>query len=510
MRKLVTIREALSDRALLADALPGDSWAAWRILLIAIVGEALTDDERVVFAKLTGRECEPLEMVDTFLAVAGRRSGKSRAMAVLIVYLACLCDWSVDLSLGERGLALFLAPSERQAAIVFRYASAIIDHVPLLAGLVAGRTADMVSLSSDIDIEVQAASWRRSRGGTAVAIVLDESAFFHNADDSSNSDADILTALRPSLATTGGPMLLTSSPSQMEGVVYRMHKRHFGAQGDPRIVVVQSESRGLNPSLSQAVVDRAFEDDATAAEAEYGGAFRQAVTAFLTRAVVEKAIEPGVSERTVLPGVKYLAYADVSGGTGADSFTAAIGHKHRDAGREVCVVDALFEQRPPFDPDVITERVSELLKRWGVSSILADGYASAWPITTFARYGISYSRAASTTSQNYLHVVPLFTASRVRLLHHARLVDQLCGLRRKVGSAGHETVSHMAGAHDDLAASVCGLLSRLSPATREPVMAMPLVFTSGPRDPELRIGPDPWRELAERPAPRRPAESSHG
>jgi len=37
MRKIATIREALSDPDLLAHALPGESWASWKILLIAAV-----------------------------------------------------------------------------------------------------------------------------------------------------------------------------------------------------------------------------------------------------------------------------------------------------------------------------------------------------------------------------------------------------------------------------------------------------------------------------------------
>jgi hypothetical protein len=33
MRKLATMRDALDDPLLLRDALPGESWAAWRILM---------------------------------------------------------------------------------------------------------------------------------------------------------------------------------------------------------------------------------------------------------------------------------------------------------------------------------------------------------------------------------------------------------------------------------------------------------------------------------------------
>jgi len=37
-----TMREALTDPALLGSVLRGDSWRAWRILLIAANGEALS------------------------------------------------------------------------------------------------------------------------------------------------------------------------------------------------------------------------------------------------------------------------------------------------------------------------------------------------------------------------------------------------------------------------------------------------------------------------------------
>jgi hypothetical protein len=48
MKPLFTMRQALTDPALLADAMKGESWSGWRVLLIASVGEELTEDERVV------------------------------------------------------------------------------------------------------------------------------------------------------------------------------------------------------------------------------------------------------------------------------------------------------------------------------------------------------------------------------------------------------------------------------------------------------------------------------
>jgi hypothetical protein len=54
MKAKISLRKAIADPQLLAGALAGESWSAWRILLIAAMGEELTDAERATFAKLTG------------------------------------------------------------------------------------------------------------------------------------------------------------------------------------------------------------------------------------------------------------------------------------------------------------------------------------------------------------------------------------------------------------------------------------------------------------------------
>ncbi len=60
LRKLVTMREALESDGYFSGMLAGDSWGAWRTLLVAIAGEELTDEEREAFKSLTGRDREPL------------------------------------------------------------------------------------------------------------------------------------------------------------------------------------------------------------------------------------------------------------------------------------------------------------------------------------------------------------------------------------------------------------------------------------------------------------------
>jgi hypothetical protein len=78
----IALRKALADPRLLG-ALNGGSWQSWRALLIGAMGEELTDGEREIFRKLTGREREPGQRVEELICVIGRRGGKSRAMATL-------------------------------------------------------------------------------------------------------------------------------------------------------------------------------------------------------------------------------------------------------------------------------------------------------------------------------------------------------------------------------------------------------------------------------------------
>jgi hypothetical protein len=279
MKQTVTLRKALTDKKLLGNILAGDSWYAWRTLMIAAMGEALDDDERVTFAKLTGREHEPLQRVEELCAVVGRRDGKSRAMATLAAYLAGLCRH--QLVRGERGVLLAIAPDQRQAGIVLEYAEAAFEQSPILKQLVVNRANDTLELSNGISIEVRAASFRRLRGPTYIAVIADEAAFWYSDEFSANADVEILNAVRPGLATTNGPLIIASSPYAKRGVLWEMHRKHYGPDGDRLLLVAQGTSRDFNPSLPPSVVDRVLERDRVANTAEYLAQFRADIETFV-------------------------------------------------------------------------------------------------------------------------------------------------------------------------------------------------------------------------------------
>src|SRR5262245_26027714 len=156
MKPTVALRKALSDPQLLGRALAGDTWLPWRVLLIAAMGEALNDEERQVFTRLTGREREPEHRVEEAAFVIGRRGGKSKAISTCAAYIAGLCEH--PLVRGETGVCLCIAPDLKQAAIVLDYCEAALAGSPILKQLIANRTADTLELTNRISIEVRAAS----------------------------------------------------------------------------------------------------------------------------------------------------------------------------------------------------------------------------------------------------------------------------------------------------------------------------------------------------------------
>lgn len=438
------MRDALEHPDVFGSVLAGESWAAWRVLLIAAMGEDLTAEERATFEALTERRQEPGERCEEFWAVVGRRGGKTRAIAVLGSYIAALIDFSDVLAPGERATLPIISASLWQAQKCHQYIEGIFSNVPALKRLVTNRTAETISLSTRVDIETRPASFRTIRSGTACAIIADEVAFWRS-DDSRNPDKEILTGARPSLATTGGMLVAITSPYASKGEAYTTFKRDFGANGDPKVLVARAPSKVMNPSLSQSVIDRAYERDPEAAKAEYGAEFRTDVSGWLDRDLIEASVDAGVMVRAPIPGVRYRAACDPSGGRG-DSFTLAIAH---DEG-EASILDCVVEIRPPFNPTSATEQMAATLKSYGLRETIGDRYAAEWVVDAFAKCGIAYKHSERDRSAAYLDALPLFTSGRVRLIDNKRLVNQFASLERRTFAGGRDRVDHGPGGHDDV------------------------------------------------------------
>ncbi|HEY8124193.1 MAG TPA: hypothetical protein VIF88_02065 [Methylocystis sp.] len=318
MRPLVSLRTALEDENLLAPVMGGASREPMRALLLASQGEELTPTEMAHWRTLTGRACAPGLRAEECHIFAGRRSGKSSGVASLIVYASCLCDYSDRLSPGETGIALLIAENQKQARIMLNYVEGVLDSSPVLRKLVIGKTTHSIRLSNRIEIEVRPADFRGLRGPSYVIVAGDEINFWYGGAESCNPDDEIIAAVRPALTTTHGQLFTIGSPYRKAGFGYSMFAKYFGERGDPRIVVANGPTRSFNSTISQKVIDRAIERDPASAQSEWLGLWRDDISSFLPREVVEACIVPNRFEIPPIGGMKYFAFCDPSGGSADD------------------------------------------------------------------------------------------------------------------------------------------------------------------------------------------------
>jgi len=447
-----SLRAALGAPELLAGALPGETWHGWRSLLLAAMGERLEPEELETFRRLTERQDPPAARVSEFYGIIGRRGGKSRAIATLLCYLATLVNYKPRLATGETGVALCIAPSQEQAKIVLDYASGILEASPILRQLVRRSTSETIELTNRIVISVRSASYRRLRGQTCIACIADEAAFWFN-EDSSNPDYEILNAVRPSLATTGGLLCVISSPYSRRGVLWDSFKNHFGPSGNPSILVAKAATRELNPSLSQQFIDGEYEKDPIWAAAEYGAEFRTDIESFITSESIEACIDAGVRERPYDRRNLYSAFVDPSGGA-SDSFTLAIAHKEGMSS----VLDAVREIRPPFSPEQAVEEFCALLRQYQIYGVRSDRYGGEWVAESFRRRGVMVEPAEHSKSQLYQDALPLINSRTAALLDNTTLRRQFVTLELGTTRGGKDSIDHSPGVKDDLANAVCGAL----------------------------------------------------
>jgi hypothetical protein len=455
MKKIVTLRQALDDRQYFGGQLVGESWAPWRSLLLAIMGEELSPGELTLFQALTGRQRAPLEPVREFAGIVGRRGGKSRAMGILAAFLACCVDHRAILAPGELGVLPVLAATKTQAANAYNFVTGAIAASPALRSLIVGRTADTLSLSTGIDIVVRPASFRSVRGATFVAAICDEIAFFRTEDNSVNVDLEIIRALRPGLLISKGPLIAISSPYAKRGYLWNTYRKNYGVDGNPKILVAQAASQVMNSSVDMDWIADQFAEDPVAAEAEYNAVFRSDVQTFVDREIIDACVIPGRFELPFVKGVKYEAFCDLAGG-GSDAMTLAIGHRQND----IAIIDALREIKPPCSPEAVIIEFAELLKSYGLYRVQGDRYALEWPRERFRLQGISYEQSARPKSELYQSFLPLLNSGKVELLDNAVLVSQLANLERRTARGGRDSIDHPSGNyHDDVCNSVAGVAS---------------------------------------------------
>jgi len=427
------------------------TWYAWEVYLKALFGLPITDKkEKRLFRSCTGLRSQPGKRPRESFVICGRRSGKSFISSIIAVYLATFKDWSKTLNPGERGYIFIIANDKAQARIIKNYVSGILNQSAHFQKLVSKDLAWEIELHNQVTIAIKTCNFRSVRGYTLICCIAEEIAFWRS-EDSANPDREILTAVRPALATIPESLLIgISTPYSRSGILYESWKKYHGKFGGPLIWKAATER--MNPTIDRALIKSALEDDPSAARAEWEAEFRMDIEAFMPLEFIESVIIPGRFELPKVEGISYYGYLDPSGGR-QDSMTLAIAHKEKE-GR--IILDALRETRPPFAPSSVVAEYSDLLKTYKIKEIESDRYAAEWVSEAFRNHGIEVKNSDLSSSELYLSLLPLIANKTVDLLDNKRLRTQLSGLERKTRSGGKDLVSHGPGAHDDLALATAG------------------------------------------------------
>lgn len=453
-----TILEVMTDPQLLGNWFARGDWTAWRAFLAAVFGLPMDASLRDIFARHTGRAVVPDRPATEAWQIVGRRGGKSRISALIAVYLTCFRDHQPHLSPGEVGTLPIIAADRKEARTVMRYVKGFLD-APALRGRVRKELTESIELAGRVQIEVHTAGFKAVRGYTCIGAICDEIAFWDTGGEAANPDREVLAALRPGMASIPGAILIgLSSPYARAGVLWEQYSAHYGHDGDP-VMVWQASTRDMNPSIDQAVIDAAYRDDPDAAAAEYGGEFRRDVESFVSAEALSDAVAPGRQELPAVPGVRYVAFVDPSGGV-ADSMTLGIAHQDRG----VLVLDCLREIRPPFRPSAVVQELSVVLRAYGLRQVTGDRYGGEWPREQFRDCGIDYRIADNAKSDIYVECLSWINSRKVQLLDNSIMINQFKRLERHRGRGGRDIVDHPPKGHDDVANAAAGALMLLADA----------------------------------------------
>lgn len=455
------------------------TWSRWLIVLSAFYGLPLDADQQELFCKFTGRTAynPPPTGWKTLALCTGRQAGKSRVAATVAAWEAGTRD-------GAGEYAVILA-QDRTAATraLMSYACEPFEAQGCLFNeAFVSRTQDTLSLNTGATLAVYPCRPASVRGIRARVVVLDELDFM-SSPDGRDVGREVLTAARPCLATTGGRLVVLSSPGRVGSAFHRLVTDNWG-RDDSDVLVIRASAPELNPTLGADYL-KSMALDPGAYRSEVAGEWVEGESQLFDSAALEACV---VSGRVELPpevcrGV--VAFVDpAAGNRGGDRFALALGY--RDGAR--VVVAALRAWSPPFSPAGVVAEVAALCRAYGVREVVGDRFAGNVLAEQVRAAGLIYKTAPASASDLYMDLLPVVSAGGVEFPDPtcskaaAELLADFRAIVRRPGGAGRDRAEAPRGSgragHADLGNAVAGLVAAL-PAKRPGVRVTGAALIAG-------------------------------
>jgi hypothetical protein len=443
---------------------------AWKATLRGLYGTPLTEQEAELFRAIAQREA-PAGGADEFLAVVGRRGGKSESIARVATFEAAHGGHEVALAPGQLGLVAVISPRREQSQEILNYCrglAALPQVRPLLDG---DPTQFEIRFKTGVAIRVMTADAVAVSSPTVVCAIRDEQAKFPG-DDTTTPDREIDASLRPALAPLAGAprrrLIGITSAYIREGVAFETDRDHFG-RPDADVLVVRGSTEQFNPSIDRAWLARERRRVGERVFArEYLAEWQDATTDGWFGSCIDQCVDKGREFSEPMSGVRYVAGIDAA--FRGDQFALVIAHREFREGKPALTVVDLAMSWQPKSGEMLNARstvaeVAEEINEYGAIAF-ADQFSFDPLKEMFAQRKV-HLREMPWTGANkpamFTRVRAAMTDGLVRLPDDRALIREFHAIRGRLLRSGGERLEAAAG-HDDIAhaavMSICVAMDR--------------------------------------------------
>jgi hypothetical protein len=457
------------------DFLADESISVAQVAIVkAFYGLKMTGAEEAAF--LAMHEGRPARSTgyDEMSLGAGRRGGKEEKISSPILLYECLKLDPRDLAPGETAWGILIAENEKQARILRDYIEAKIRILEskghrLLEETEAQSkpvTAEAIRLRNRVSIACFPCRKAPVRGFTAVAVGLTEIAHWQVQEGAYNADRDILRAVRPSRMTLRVkgykvPLIKSSTPFAEVGVFYNdWRSRHQTRQ----LVLHEIPTKFLNPRITDEELAREQFEDPESFDREFLAKWGAAGDHKpFGREMVEACTDHGRIAVPPKAGNDYVARIDAA--FKRDTFPLGIAHREG----ERVVVDLIHSWKPagpkrPLDDKVVVAEIVEILRPYGIGTVIGDQFCDVPLKTEFARHGIGFIERAVTEASKYQEYTNLASAMRGKLVSLPDQEDIRADLTGLIKSGKSIGAPKLRNRHDDISTVIRGLVFDLLPS----------------------------------------------
>lgn len=424
----------------------------------------LAADERALARQIFGDiDRVPPGARSVFVATCGRGAGKSYILCALRALHLALTVPLPRLAPGEVGVAIIVAPDLRLARQTLSFVAGAVDRRPAIRSLVQSQTADRIELLRPNDgvrvaIECLPATARGSalRGRTVIVAVLDEGAFFRDAETGAINDVEVYRALQPRVVP-GGQTILASTPWSETGLLHELFKANHGK---PETALAAHAPTLLLQDTAEmrAVVEREEKRDPLNARREFGAEFTNAnSSAFFDANAIAAATEERIDP---LPPHEWAAVGiGADFGFRSDSSALVVVQNDGELLRVADVIELQPSSDAPLQPSAVVRAFAKRVKHFGARFLLADGHYQEAIRETLHAHRLALVAApegASGKLDVYTRARALLHEGKVKLPNHERLRRQLREVTARPLSGGGLSIQSprwARGGHGDLASA---------------------------------------------------------